>query len=329
MSAAWEEPRAPVAPALPRARVRVIGTLAVVAAVSAGVGVAWTSGPHSAEGVGPVVVAALRAGAVLTACGTVGSLVAGVLVTPAGDRGARQAHLVAARSWALAWAATAVFWAAATLAVAAATGQVLHAAPGQDADVLGNVVRTGVVTAWAAGVVAVLVHGSSPRSARLAVPVALAGVVAMVLAGHSVHEDNRVAAVTAVALHVAAVTVWVGALLAVALRAVRVAPTSQELRRFSLLALGCYLVVGASGAANLAARLGLADLLGSGAYLTLLVTKVVLFVLLGLAGAAHRTWTIRAVEAGRPQPFLLVVAAELLLMAAAAGFAVVLAGTSS
>lgn len=331
MSATWQEPRAAVAAVLPHGRMRVVGALGVVAAVSAGVALAWTAGTHTAEGAGPVVVAVMRAVTVLTACGTVGALAAGLLVAPPGPSGslAREAHLASAASWAVAWAAASVVWAAATLGVASLTGQVLHAAPGQDADVLGNVVRTGVVTAWAASVVAVLIRGGSARAARISLLVALAGVGAMVLAGHSVHEDNRVAAVTAVALHVGAVTVWVGGLLAIALRAARVAPSAVELRRFSLLALGCYLVVGGSGLANLVARLGIADLLASGGYLTLLAAKVALFVVLGLAGAVHRTSTIRRVEAGRSQPFLLVVAGELLLMAAAAGFAVVLATTSS
>lgn len=329
MTAAWEGHAARPTVDRPRAGLRVAAVLSVVAAVGAGVALAWTAGPHTPEGAGPVVVATLRALTVLTACGTVGSLVAGVLVTPPGRRGTRHAHLRAAASWAVAWTASSVLWAAGTLAVAASTGQVLHAAPGQDVDVLGNAVRTGVVVAWAASVVAVLVRGGSARAARFALPVGLAGVTAMVLTGHSVHEDNRLVAVAAVALHVIAVTVWVGGLLALLVRGARVALSPRELRRFSRLALVCYLVVGGSGAANLAARSGLADLLDSGAYLLLLGTKLLLFVLLGIAGAVHRARTIRRVAAGRPQPFLLVAAGELLLMAAAAGFAVVLATTSS
>ncbi len=59
----------------------------------------------------------------------------------------------------------------------------------------------------------------------------------------------------------------------------------------------------------------------------MLLAMVAALVVLGWAGWAHRRRTIRAVAAGRPRAFLALAAAELVLMAGAAGLAVGLSAT--
>jgi putative copper export protein len=289
-------------------------------------------GSVSAE-VAAVMGTSLRVVSVVAACGTVGSLAVALVVVPTWHQpsctGGPTGHLRSATRWAVLWAAASLLWAALTLAGPVAAGHVVHPAPGDDGTILADVARTAVITAWAASVVTVLGRNGSQRSARAAFVVALAGVVGMVLSGHSIHAENWVWAVSSMALHVSGAAVWVGGLLALAMQSVSTPPSAAEVRRFSGLALGCYLVVGASGVANLASRLTPAELLDSGAYVALLGAKTAVFVALGLAGAAHRARTVRSLAAGRPRAFLLLVVVELLLMATAAGFAVALAGTGA
>ena len=102
------------------------------------------------------------------------------------------------------------------------------------------------------------------------------------------------------------------------------------LRRYSAVALLGFLLVAISGVLNAAVRLhGFSDLGTS--YGLLIVAKACLTALLGLAGAAHRLWLIPRVEDGRLSAFRgiwQVIAAELIIMAGAAGLAVTLSRTA-
>lgn len=267
----------------------------------------------------------LRALAVLCACGTVGSLVVGLVVLPAGATSAggaaHPARLTRAASrWALAWTAISVC-SAVVLLIESATSEASDGAQS---------VRSLVLTAWAAGMVATLTfRGASRRSGSVALLVSLAALLPAVLDGHAWHADARVAAVGSLFVHVVAVTAWVGGLLALVVHTSQaVHRDPQTLRRFSSLALCAYLVVAATGVVNLMSRLTWGELTAAGPYATLVLAKIVGFAVVGAIGLVHRRRTLRAMEAGDPRPFVVLVAAELVLLVMAVGLGASLAASA-
>lgn len=253
----------------------------------------------------------LRALAVLCACGTVGSLVIGLVVLPAGggatERSADLARLTrAAARWALAWTAISVCSALLLLVQSAETEDGAGA----------QSVPSLILTAWAAGTVATLtLSGASSRWRSVALLLSFAALVPAALDGHAWHADARVTAVVSLFLHVVAVTVWVGGLLALVVHA---APAVQRdprlLRRFSSVALFAFAVVAVTGVVNLMSRLTWAELTSSGPYAMLVAAKVAGFAVVGAIGLAHRRRTLRAMESGDPRPFVVLVAVEITLL---------------
>ncbi|MFK0728751.1 bifunctional copper resistance protein CopD/cytochrome c oxidase assembly protein [Rothia sp. BD8] len=180
-------------------------------------------------------------------------------------------------------------------------------------------------------------------------------IVAMALSGHSSGGDDHMGAVNSLGLHLFGVVLWFGGLLVLAYlsrdltgpdagtgtvpervrgkataASRRVPMAVAVLRRYSAVALLGFLLVAISGVLNAAVRLhGFSDLGTS--YGLLIVAKACLTALLGLAGAAHRLWLIPRVEDGRLSAFRgiwQVIAAELIIMAGAAGLAVTLSRTA-
>ena len=177
----------------------------------------------------------------------------------------------------------------------------------------------------------------------------------MALSGHSSGGDDHMGAVNSLGLHLFGVVLWFGGLLVLAYlsrdltgpdagtgtvpervrgkataASRRVPMAVAVLRRYSAVALLGFLLVAISGVLNAAVRLhGFSDLGTS--YGLLIVAKACLTALLGLAGAAHRLWLIPRVEDGRLSAFRgiwQVIAAELIIMAGAAGLAVTLSRTA-
>jgi putative copper resistance protein D len=272
---------------------------------------------------------ALRVLGYVAASGTVGSLVLVLLTNPSEGRAddPRTAALTFSASvWATLWAASSVATAVTTLVRSERASTVLHA-PSSGSSALDGVVVASVLTALAAGVVAALTHSGRTGRVPAAYLLALGALAGLVLTGHSAGADNWGWALLSLALHVGAVTLWFGGLLALVTQVAVEAPTAAQLRQFSSVALGAFVAVVLSGVVNVRSRMSLAELLDSGAYVFLLGAKIGLLVLLGLAGLAHRTRSIRRVEQGNPHAFWLLVAGELVLLAVATGLAVVLART--
>jgi len=281
-----------------------------------------------------VLEALLRVIGVVAACGTVGSLVLAALLDRSGDgpvgTDARRSLGSAAR-WAALWA-VATCCALVLLVGQSPTG----AAPpgvhsGDDpATALGNALRAGVVTAWAAGTVAVLSRAATRRRSVLGcLALAYAGLLPAAFTGHSGSADARLLAVLSIGVHVIAVTTWVGGLLALVGHAAGGGDVVRVVRAFSSLALPCFAAVGVSGAVNLAARVPIGELMETGVYGVLVVGKLCGLVLLGALGALHRRRSLRRLEAGGDAAFWALVAGELVVMAAVTGMAVVLARTAS
>ncbi|WP_037558446.1 cytochrome c oxidase assembly protein [Spirillospora albida] len=281
-----------------------------------------------------------RAVAHLASALTVGALLAAAALLPltGGGRG-RDAGLgpdaigyVRAASWcAAAWAAAA----AATLVFTVAdllgkpVGEVVT---GNELSGYVGTLPQGtamMIVVLLAVVVALLARTTESPAGALGL-LALAGIALLPpsLTGHAASEGNHAVAVTAVALHVAAVAPWVGGLALTGahalLRRDRL-PVMAE--RFSRMALWCFVIVGASGIANVIVQLpDPAELVGT-EYGRLALGKIVLFAVLGWFGWWHRGRTLTDLADGRPRAFARFATAEAAVMAAATGLAVALART--
>lgn len=177
-----------------------------------------------------------------------------------------------------------------------------------------------------AGALALLLaRGPAEDSGWLALGLGLAAMNAHLVSVHAVHEghhEGSVLSIAAISIHVAAVSLWFGGLLALALH------TSPEaradgalLQRYSRLALLCYAAVTATGLLQVHDLVGLGALLTPEPYALVIDVKLALLVVIGGFGLLHRTVTLPRLVAGRPRLFWRVVAVEILLLAAAAGLA--------
>jgi cytochrome c oxidase assembly factor CtaG/putative copper export protein len=177
----------------------------------------------------------------------------------------------------------------------------------------------------------------SRSTAAWAAGLALAGVLPPAFTGHAAGAGNHQIAVTSLAMHVLAASLWTGGLIALlTLRRAKALPDVAA--RYSRLALVCFGAVAASGLINGVVRLG-----GEWrtAYGALLAGKVLALLALGVVGAIHRTRTLPLLRAAVPhttrdgdrvatgtngdrRPFLRLAAGEIVLFGAAFGLAAAL-----
>jgi putative copper resistance protein D len=156
---------------------------------------------------------------------------------------------------------------------------------------------------------------------------AVAALAPPTLTGHAGTGDYHNSAQVSLLVHVVAMALWVGGLVAVSWYAagrgrelVRVAPV------YSNIALGCFVMIAASGVMNGWVRIGtVGDLTTS--YGWLLLGKVAALVALGVFGSRHRGRTLPALAAGRRGAFRRLAAGEVAVMGAAIGLAVALSRT--
>ncbi|WP_093909818.1 cytochrome c oxidase assembly protein [Streptomyces sp. cf386] len=239
----------------------------------------------------------------------------------------------------LTWAAVgAGLWAAASAVTLVLTLSDLFAQPVGEvasAAVVADFVTTDAqgrayaLMAAAAAVVATLCVGiGTAWWARLALLVALAGLLPPAFTGHSSAAGNHDAAVTSLALHLVGVAVWVGGLVFVLVAAARREPDAvTAVRRFGPLAGWALIAVAASGFVNAAVRFPTVGEVFGSRYGLMVLAKTAALVVLGGIGRWHRRRTLPALNGGRPRAFVRLAAGELLLMAAAMGLAVGLART--
>ncbi|SDF63306.1 cytochrome c oxidase assembly protein [Pseudonocardia oroxyli] len=154
---------------------------------------------------------------------------------------------------------------------------------------------------------------------------ALAGPLPVALTGHSASGGAHDVATNSLVLHVLAASVWVGGLVAVlSLAAHRDTDVlGVAVRRFSRVALWCWVVLAATGVINALIRVPLPDLVGT-TYGALLLGKTVALLALGGLGALHRRHTVDAAGRGERRALLRLGGVEVLLMLATIGLAVAL-----
>ena len=183
--------------------------------------------------------------------------------------------------------------------------------------------RTGVLSLWRLGLLAattaILVSGL-PRRARLtAAGLTSAGLLIVTSAiGHAWTADDRAVAVVADVLHLAAVCVWIGGLVALAVVLRQLDDAEPVVRRFSTLALVTAVVVAATGTISGFEQVGSFDALTSTGYGQLLLLKVVGFAVLVGFGWLNR-FRLLALLRRSVEPLLRSVRLELVVAVAVLG----------
>jgi putative copper resistance protein D len=269
------------------------------------------------------------------AVGTVGALVAAgwLLGSPSDSTGpARRRLLRAATGWASAWCAVTLVYLLASVSQVVGV-PLLRLLRTPDMLLYGIDLPEGrALVLIALTALAVALWSSALRTVvwtRIFAGVALASMGPLLATGHAATASNHFLSTQTLLVHVLAVTVWVGGLVAlvVHLRRER-ALLPDAVQRFSKVALVCFVAVGLSGLVGAWTRLGTDLEVWTSTYGALLLVKTVLIAVLGGIGWWHRNRTITALRQGRPHAFLKLAGSEVLVMGAVMGLAVVLGRTA-
>lgn len=270
----------------------------------------------------------------LCAIGALGSLLYAVVLAPSRkeelEGTAARATRVAAN---FAWG-----WLAATVVLLLLTVSDFMAAPIGSAGFTTAITSVIVETSQGRGLglvaILVLIVASSARGiktlngAGLLLVLALAALLPPALTGHSADAANHDIATSSLLVHIVAATVWVGGLLAVIVFARKASDVLQTAaKRFSALALWCFIATGASGVVNAWVRLDAIPQLWESRYGWLVVGKSLALIGLGAFGFWHRRRTLVALEASKAGAFRRLALVEVAVMAGAVALAVALART--
>jgi cytochrome c oxidase assembly factor CtaG/uncharacterized membrane protein len=160
---------------------------------------------------------------------------------------------------------------------------------------------------------------------------AFAGLVPLVINSHAEGGRDHADSTVSLILHIGAAAVWVGGLLALFLLipALRGTALQAAVHRYSTLALVAFTSLAASGLLAAWAATGSWEALAS-PYGAILTAKAVVLIMLGVVGVLHRQWIQKrlAADAGKARRwFVLLAAAELVVMGVASGLAAALART--
>ncbi|HEX3647863.1 MAG TPA: CopD family protein [Pseudonocardiaceae bacterium] len=172
----------------------------------------------------------------------------------------------------------------------------------------------------------------SRRGASILLMLACYNLVPMALQGHASHGTVLKYSLV---VHVIAVSLWVGGLGALLLH-VRREPAllAVAVPRFSSVALGCYVMVAASGIVAVWVLLGSVPALWGSRYGVLVMLKAAALIALGILGWWHRRHTVRRIRTSQNdsrarRAFIQLAAAEVVIMVIAVALAVALSRTAS
>lgn len=149
------------------------------------------------------------------------------------------------------------------------------------------------------------------------------------LAGHSAAGGSHDMATNSLLIHLVAGALWAGGLLALLANAFRGGPhTDLAARRFSAVALWCFVAMVASGVINTAVRVRLPDLFVT-RYGVLVLAKVAALTALGVIGWRQRRGAVTALQSDPDarSPLIRLATVEALLFGATFGIAVALGRT--
>ena len=167
-------------------------------------------------------------------------------------------------------------------------------------------------------------------SALLLAALGLLGLVPIALTGHAAGAANHAMAVNSIGLHLVAVTIWVGGLVAlVAIRDENPERQANLVKRYSTLALIAFMIVAVSGVAVSVISIGKFENIFT-PYGLLVALKVSALLLLGAIGRHYRYRIISrlATSPAKAKEFWLIVTGELLVMGAAIGLGTAVSRTA-
>ena len=167
-------------------------------------------------------------------------------------------------------------------------------------------------------------------SALLLAALGLLGLVPIALTGHAAGAANHAMAVNSIGLHLVAVTIWVGGLVAlVAIRDENPERQANLVKRYSTLALIAFMIVAVSGVAVSVISIGKFENIFT-PYGLLVALKVAALLLLGAIGGHYRYRIISrlATSPAKAKEFWLIVTGELLVMGAAIGLGTAVSRTA-
>ena len=190
---------------------------------------------------------------------------------------------------------------------------------------LGRALGLSLAAALTAGAVAV--SATRVGLVGVAAGIALLGVVPLAWTGHTGGKLDHAVAVDSQLVHLLGLTVWVGGLAMLVMNHRRLGELlGVAVGRYSVLAGWCYVFVAAGGVIGASVRVGSWTGLTGTVYGRIVLAKVVLLTLLGLAGWWHRRRLLpRLADARGRMLFLRLVGGELMVMSLAMGFGVALA----
>ncbi|MGV0745856.1 cytochrome c oxidase assembly protein [Mycolicibacterium sp. XJ870] len=196
-----------------------------------------------------------------------------------------------------------------------------------------SLVETAGAWRWTAILAAAVTIASLPVLRWGWTPVLLAGsmitLVPLALTGHSSAGGAHDLATNSLFIHLMAAALWAGGLLALLAHAIRGGQHGHvAARRFSALALWCFVAMGVSGVLNALVRIHVPDLFRT-SYGWLVIAKIVALALLGFLGWRQRRSGVAALAAdpAARRPLIKLALAEAALFGATFGIAVGLGRT--
>ena len=169
---------------------------------------------------------------------------------------------------------------------------------------------------------------SSLRNTLFLAALAILGIVPLALTGHAAGSAGHAMAVNSIGMHLLAITVWVGGLVAVLYLKGKDQDFNVTLvSRYSTLALIAFGVTAVSGAASALVRIPSLGLLFSN-YGYLVMAKVVALGVLGIFGYLYRVRIIERMKSSGTAVFVRLVIAELFVMGVASGLGTALSKTA-
>ncbi|MPY83495.1 MAG: copper resistance protein CopD [Actinophytocola sp.] len=157
---------------------------------------------------------------------------------------------------------------------------------------------------------------------------AVAGLFPVGATGHSSSGGSHDLATNSLLIHLVAAALWVGGLIAlIALGRRRGPGLPLAARRFSRIALACWVAMAVSGVINALVRVSPADLVST-QYGLLILAKITALAMLGVLGQQQRSRSLRALtERGSKGAFLQLAGVETLIMFMTLGIAGALSAT--
>ncbi|KUI19340.1 copper resistance protein CopD [Mycobacterium sp. GA-1285] len=319
-----------------------VGVAVLAGLVAAGIGALSLADALSATGLpdpGPITTYGLpfvRAAGEIAAVIAVGSFLFAAFLTPPQANGVLDAG--GYRALRLGTGASAAWTACAALMVPLTVSDVSGQPLSQTLDPVtvwsaADLVETASAWRWTAFIAAAVTVASLPVLRWSWTPVLLAGalttLVPLGLTGHSSTGGAHDMATNSLLFHLGGAALWAGGLLALLVHAMRRGKHADlAARRFSALALWCFVVMAVSGVINALVRVEPADLVRT-EYGWLIVAKISALVLLAVVGWWQRRSAVAALQAdpSARRPLIRLALLEALLFGATFGIAVGLGRT--